>query len=247
MLLFNITAKMALLGIIRTLKFWIISGLIFSLLYRLNSDFYKDHSPLHFIELFLFILFIGGLWLNRNGILYRFFKPIQGNGLIYVLLSWIFGMLFELTLSTGPGGIGGMHPKTIPSFIMAQGFYWPFAIFGLILIRRYHYSLKELYFTSIAGSMTEGILFNRIIPALLFSPLFMFIPPAVAYYGLVYSFFLCLPLIFIDPQSLYGTNFVQISLKRKILYGFLITLVSFLIFGLWSFVTLTIFDGFKSF
>jgi hypothetical protein len=187
------------------------------------------------------LLFLSGLILNKNNTFYKQFSFLQGSGIAYIFLSWFFGMLFELTLSSGPGGIGGMHPNTAISFLVAQGFYIPFAILGLHLIRKYHFTFKELYLASIAAAMAEGIVFNHIIPMVLFSPLFFLIPLVVAYYGLVYALFLCMPLIFINPQSLYSENFKEITLKRKIIYGFVISILSFIIYAIWYAIATNIF------
>ncbi len=224
---------MKILNQFKRLRTWIFLGLIMDVLYRFNFAQTNDHSALNFIELLLFALFIIGIRLNKNNTFYKRFSFLQGSRKAYIFLSWLFGMLFELTLSTSPGNIGGMHPNTAISFLVAQGFYIPFAILGLYLIRKYHYTFKELYFASIAAAMAEGIVFNHVIPALLFTPLFFLIPIVIAYYGLVYSLFLCLPLIFINPQSLYSENFKEISLKRKIIYGFAIAVISLLIYAIW--------------
>jgi hypothetical protein len=39
------------------------------------------------------------------------------------VLVWSFGMLFELSLTVTGAGIGGVHPETVPSFVLAQGYY----------------------------------------------------------------------------------------------------------------------------
>lgn len=236
---------MSKLKFLKNMKFWVVMGLVGFGLFQLAPVMQK--SPFNFPEIVLLIIFIFLLWINRNGALYRIFHYLQGRRLSYVLLSWGTAMLVELTLSTSPGNIGGLHEKTIPSFILAQGFYWFFAIFGLFLIRRYHYSLNDLYLASIAAAMTEGIVFNRIILSLVPSPLVVVTPFIIGYYGLIYGIILCLPLLIIDPQSLWSSEEMNTSLSRKVVYGFLMAFITYLLFVGWASLASFIFSGFKNF
>jgi len=221
------------------MKLWIVMGVVGFGLFRLAPVTQK--SPFWFIEIILFVIFISGLWINRNGAFYRFFHCIQGSKLLYVLLSWTTAMIIELTISNSPGNIGGLHEKTIPSFILAQGFYWFFAIFGLFLIRRFHYSLNDLYLASIAAAMTEGIVFNQVILSLIPSPMVVIAPFIIGYYGLVYGIILCLPFLIINPQSLWNNKEANAGLFRKIVYGFFMAFVAYLLFVGWASLVSSIF------
>lgn len=235
------------LKIFNKLIFWIGLGVAGFILLLLQAEPGKPKSPFFFIELILYIVFFPGLWLkSKKKFLPKIYFFQQHPFFSYVILSWFIGMLFELTLSDF-GQIGGMHPKTIPSFIIAQGFYIPFAILFALLIRKYGFNLKEVYFASIAASLAEGILFNKILVFVILSPLFIFTPFLLGYYGLAYSLFTCMPLIFIPEEKLWSKNKRQVGLVRKIVYGFLTTLLAYIILFSWGSLMNLIFDNFRNF
>jgi len=55
-------------------------------------------------------------------------------------------MLFEAGLTVTGVGIGGVHPETLPSFILAQGDYVPIALITYLVIRRTQASFRQVYF-----------------------------------------------------------------------------------------------------
>lgn len=162
-------------------------------------------------------------------------------------MSFMAGMLYEVGLSLNQGSIGGLYPKTIPSFIVAQGFYWPFAIFSLFLIRRYNFKFSDFYFAALGASLTEGIVFNQVLPTMLFSPMFYLTPIVLAYYAAAYGLILGLPLVFLDEKLLWSKNIRQISLVRKFIYGFIMAFIAYAIFYGWYILMDFMFKGFKSF
>jgi len=58
----------------------------------------------------------------------------------------VFGMLFEVSLPVTGEGVGGLHPQTLPSFILAQGDYIPIALVSYFVIRKAGASYSEVFF-----------------------------------------------------------------------------------------------------
>lgn len=230
------------------IKVWFIAGLFGYLIMRIGgSKTNESISPLWFIEPILYIFLGYKIFFNRTlKIIPLNFSP-KYILLLYIIISFISGMFYELGLSLSQGSIGGLYPKTIPSFIVAQGFYWPFAIFSLLLIRRYNFKFSDLYFAALGASLTEGIVFNQVLPTMLLSPMFYLIPVIVAYYAAAYGVILGLPFVFIDEKLLWGKDIRQISLFRKFIYGFIMAFIAYAIFYGWYILMDFVFKGFKSF
>ncbi len=112
-------------------------------------------------------------------------------------------MIFELSLTVTGEGVGGLHPETLPSFILAQGDYIPIAIISYIVIRRTQASFREVFFFAAGKSLTEALIFTGVLTSLLFSPMFWISPIVLAYYALAYSSFIALPLLFVDEELLW--------------------------------------------
>jgi hypothetical protein len=123
-----------------------------------------------------------------------------------VFLVWLFGMIFELTLTVTGEGVGGVHPETVPSFILAQGDYIPIALVSYFVIRRTHASFKEMFFFAGGKSLTEGILFTGVLVAQIASPFFFLSPLTLAYYTLAYASFIAAPLVLVDAALLWDTS-----------------------------------------
>ena len=112
---------------------------------RLNFPDSPEATTLWFLDPLLSILFLLMIWAKRR---FQFPQRLRLSrawaAFAFVLLSWSLGMLTELTISRGAGGYGGLHEKTIPSFILAQGYYIPLAVLGLLLVRIYQLTFDEL-------------------------------------------------------------------------------------------------------
>lgn len=234
-----------LLSLVGNIELWIVLSLLFILLVRMTAPDAEDASSLWFLDPLLSLIFLLLLWLNR-WFQFRKRKLLSAPqaALGFVLISWTGSMLYEATISQSSGQYGGMHAKTIPSFIIAQGFYIPLAIGGLWLVRRYHISPYELFFvagmTSIYEATTVGI------PAML-SPMFLFSPLVIAYYFVVYSRFLSMSLLFIDEELLWDKSPRRITFGKKLFYGTLLGVCCWVIFVAWGEAMNYYFDDFKSF
>ena len=194
---------------------WIAIGLIFWGLSFFSSS--GPRSPYWASELLLYALMLVGMWANRKHQLskrIRVPKPLAP--LAYVFLVWLFGMLFELSLTVTGEGVGGMHSETWPSFILAQGDYILIAVVSYLVIRRTHAGFRDTFFFAGGMSLTEGLIFTGVLSSLIVSPLFWLAPLGLAYYTLAYASFVALPLLFIDGELLWK-NSLQPK-KRTILF-----------------------------
>lgn len=231
---------------ISNVKVWFIVGLIGYLLLRLRAGKNDPISPLWFIEPILYIFLAYKIFFNKTINIIPRLSP-RYIPVLYIVMSFISGMLFELGISLSQGSMGGLYPKTIPSFILAQGFYWPFAIFSFFLIKRYNFKFSDLYFAALGASLTEGIVFNQVLPTMLLSPMFYLIPVIVAYYAAAYGVILGLPFVFIDEKLLWSKDVRQISMIRKFIYGFIMAFIAYAIFYGWYILMDFVFKGYKSF
>ncbi len=228
---------------------WIILALSFSFLLRLASSITNEAvewtSPVWFLDPLLMLSLLIGHWFKE-----RFhWQPVKLSrkyaAPIFIVLVWLVGMLYELTLSEPPGNIGGFHPKTIPSFILAQGFYIPFAVLSYVLIRKFYFSFRDVFFMAGLVCLYEALQYG--IPGTLFSPLFFMTPLVLAYYVVVYAQMLTWPLLVVDETLLWHGDKLQLPWWRKVLYSLILGLTCWLIAGLWGELTATLFDNVKSF
>lgn len=225
-------------------SFWIILALTFAILVQLGgTPAWK--SPLWFLDILLLLSLLIGFWL-RERFQWQFVTLSRTQaGTVFIVLVWLVGMLYELTLSESPGNIGGMHPKTIPSFILAQGFYIPFALLSYFLIRKFHFSFRDVFLMAGLVSLYEALQYG--VPGTLFSPLFFLTPLVLAYYVVVYAQFLTLPLLVVDETLLWHGDKPRLPWWRKLLYGLVLGITCWLTLGLWETALNVIFAGFKNF
>lgn len=215
-------------------RIWFGLGLTFLVLNNLDSA-EEPASPYWFAEWILYSLMVGGLWANHKSRLRKRIPiPRRVAPGLYIFLVWLFGMVFETGLTVTGLGIGGVHPETIPSFILAQGDYVPIAVVSYFVISRTHASFREVFFFAGGKSLTEGLIFTGVLSAVLFSPLFWLSPIVLAYYAIAYSSFIALPLLFIDEQLLWKGS--QQPARHSIPFywflGFILALAIRLFWGL---------------
>ncbi len=183
------------------IRIWIGLGLAFVFLNSFNASGPK--SPFWFAELILYTLMIAGLWANQK---YDFRKkiriPRRLAPIAYICLSWFFGMVYETGLTVNGQGIGGLHPQTYASFIIAQGDYITIAVVSYILIRWMRLSFREMFFVAGGKSLMEGV-YTGVLLVTIVSPFFVLTPTVIGYYTLAYSSFIALPLLFIDEKLLW--------------------------------------------
>ena len=184
---------------------WFAAGLAFWAFTATTSA--GPRSPFGPLELGLHALMVAGLWAATRGrpISKALRLPRAVAPFAYIFLSWLFGMIFELTLTVNGQGVGGLHASTVPSFLLAQGDYIPIAIVSYLVIRRTHASFNETFFFAGGKSLTEGVILSGPLVAQIASPLFFLSPLTLAYYTLAYASFIAAPLVLVDPQLLWDT------------------------------------------
>jgi hypothetical protein len=216
-----------------TIKIWIGVGLVFTALNLGNDSEFR--SPYWFSELILYGLMLAGLWANAKYDLRKKIRiPRKLAPAAYILLVWLFGMMFEVSLTVTGEGIGGLHAETLPSFILAQGDYIPIAVISYLVIRRTQASFREIFFFAGGKSLTEGLIFTGVLTSVLFSPMFFLSPIVLAYYTIAYASFIALPLLFIDEELLWKnpTRGKQRSIPYYWFLGFCLALAIRIFWGL---------------
>jgi len=222
-----------LLMILTLPELWAGAALVFSILSNLQPA--DGRSRLWFLDQALLAGFLLSLWAYRRGWLPVRLRPSRfWPAFAFVGSAWLTGMLYELSLSGGDGhSVGGFHPQTNLSFLLAQGQYVPLALFGLAVVRRYRCSIRAMFFMAGAMSMYEmlsaGMLSSLASLHLLVFALFM-----VAYYVTVYAMFLCWPFLLIGPAPGQVAGLRELSWRRSLTYGLLGGLFIWVLFVLWS-------------
>ena len=154
---------------------WIAIGLVFGAVNLSNPS--GPRFRLWFSELVLYGLRVFGLWANtkcdlrKRVRLPRRFAPAAS-----VVLVWLLGVVFEVSLTVTGVGMGGLHAETLPPFILAQGDYIPIALVTYLVIRRTRASFREVFFMAGGKSLTEGLLFTGGLASVLLAPTFWLSP-----------------------------------------------------------------------
>jgi hypothetical protein len=224
-------------------RLWVAAALLVGFLLRLGAA--DGASKLWFFD----PLLLGGFWLAAGRLEKRSdrsrFGGLRGAAM-FVGISWLSGMLYELALSTGGGWtFGGMHPETLPSFVLAQGFYIPYAIFGYLLVRRTDVSFRTLFFAAGAVSVFEMLLTGRVASGLV-SPFFALVPLLVAYYVSVYAMIICWPVAIFGLERFRVEAPRHVSARRAV--GLMLAAggACWLIFGAWGVLLEHLAPGFVS-
>jgi hypothetical protein len=194
----------------------------------------EDSSVLWFLAPLLMAVFIAGLWRasRHSG---APFDPVTRlpPALLFIGGSWLAGMIYELALRTGSTGFGGMAPDTGASFLLAQGFYVPFAIGGWWLARRYGYSLQDVFWTGALVSLYEAITAGATTVAA--QPALLPLAPLMAgYYLTVYGYILAMPLLFVDERRVWASTTRPRTAWRKAVYGVTLGLACWTVFVGWA-------------
>lgn len=193
-----------------------------------------DSSGVWFLAPLLMAVFVAGLWRRGRGHAPPFAPAGRGRAaLLFIGGSWLTGMIYELALRTGPTGFGGMAPDTATSFLLAQGFYVPFAAGGWWLARRYGYTFSDVFWTGALSCLYEALTAGA--SAVAAQPALLPLAPLMAgYYLTVYGYILALPLLFIDERAVWAATPRSISTRRKVAYGVALGLVCWAAFVGWA-------------
>ena len=186
-------------------------------------------SPLWGAEYLLYALMIGAF---ARGGLNLSLSPRRA-ALAFVLLSLCCGAVYESSLTVDGSGLGGVHPDTRASYLLALGDYLPIALVTLALTRLWHLRFADAFWLALGKSLTEGLIFTGVLMANLTSPV---APLMLGYYTLAYGSFVALPLLILAPQALWSPHPRSApSVPVLILTGFAAAFVIRLFWGLaWS-------------
>jgi hypothetical protein len=204
---------------------WIIAGLIFAAITGLVND--APRSPFWWSEYLLYGLMLYGLL--QSGLRVPVQKTLAG--LAYVAMVLISGAVYEASLTVDGSGIGGMHPKTGMSFLMAFGDYLLLALAALWLIRRFGLDFQAVFFLAAGFSLSEGLIFTGVLAGVVASPLWLMAPLMLAYYTLAYASFIALPLLVLPVDALTSG---PVRLRRPMIWalGFGVSCTTRLVWGL---------------
>lgn len=197
----------------------------------------EDSSVLWFLAPLLLGVFVFGLWrYSRRGRDHALPAAPPGRlspAVLFIGGSWLTGMLYELALRTGPTGFGGMAPDTATSFLLAQGYYVPFAVGGWWLARRYGYTFADVFWTGALSCFYEALTAGA--TAVAAQPALLPLAPLLAgYYLTVYGYILAMPLLFMDERRVWAAAPRPITLRRKIAYGVALGLLCWAAFVGWA-------------
>ena len=177
--------------------FWFALGLVLPAIGIFETD--ASRSELWFTEWILFALLIA-LYL-RGGLGWR---PGKGAAMAAAAaLSWAFGMVYETSLTVDGSGIGGVHPDTRMSFLLAQGDYVPLALVAVAAVWWWRLDVRGAVFFAMGIALTEALIFAPVLREVLFSPAFFMSPLFFAYFALVYASFLALPFLIVAPDAVH--------------------------------------------
>ncbi len=218
-------------------KLLIIFGIIgYFLLWLASMENFAQSGPFWFAETILYVLFFGMLWFRKktgfNGIKLPWILAF----LATIILVLISSTMYESTLFTRKDGIvvGGSNPVPILSLLSTLGIYIPISAGMVFLARRYRLELEGLYFAALGVSMCEGVLFNGLVQATLFSPMFIFVPFLIGYYALAYGAIFLFPFLFVDISVFWKAPGKEIGRIRQVLYGFLMGTLGLLVWVGWE-------------
>lgn len=164
--------------------------------------------------------------------------PARWAAVVFVVVSWATGMLVELTISMDGTGLGGMHPDTGPSFVLAQGYYVPAAMFMWLMIRRHGLDVRRAFFCAGAMAWWEALTIGAVA---LVSPMFVFAPLLAAYYVATYALCAMAGLLVVDHRVLHAAAPRQISGRRLLAYGAAGGAACWAIFIVWAVIAAPLF------
>lgn len=209
--------------------FWIVLGLAL----KLPGMDSAPASRFHGIDWLLYAGLLAGLVAQGKGWAGVTLSP-RAAAIAFVVLVWAFGMIYEMSLSVDGTGVGGMHPDTFTSFVLAQGDYLLLALLCLAAVRLLHLGFTGLFWFAAGIALTEGLVFTGVLWQVVLSPAPWAAPAFLAYYFLAYAAFLTLPLMILNPAPLWSARARRLPAGRigLIVAGFLCGFASRLIWAL---------------
>ncbi|SFI85332.1 hypothetical protein [Jannaschia pohangensis] len=156
---------------------------------------------------------------------------IKARFIPFVFLSWLLGMSVELTLTVDGSGIGGVHPDTVASFILAQGDYIPLGILVWAFHRWMGCLMYECAWVVTGIALTEGLVFTGSVTASISSGSFIGALIVTCYLIALYMVYLLLPF------RLCGVGLEKVTTTKSILLLVLAGFVSaFVVRSFWGLI-----------
>jgi hypothetical protein len=186
-------------------------------------------TPFWWVEVVLFLILIAGFGAGRGLNLMPPWPLLAFGALI-----WACGMGYELTLTLDGTGIGGVHPDTRASFILAQFDYLAIAAVTVWAVWFWRLAPSQVLMIAAGKSLTEGLIFSGILRDVLTDPAqAVFAPLMASYYVLAYATFMVAPLFIINPQALWrpGAGW-RPNLVLLVAFGFVAGFVIRVVWGL---------------
>lgn len=213
---------------VRDDRAWLISALGINLLIGWGGE---DASPVAWLNPLVFVA----------ALLIRFRDTRRGPGRlqlrgwravgVMLVIGWMVGMLIEFTLTTDGDGFGGLHPDTVPSFILAQGYYLPAVLFTWAATRRYGLDTRRAFFFAGAMAWWEALTFGVVA---MLSPFFFLAPFLLAYYVATYALCGMGGLLVVDASTVGSSRSRSISDRRLLGYGAIAGAAAWVIFMAWA-------------
>lgn len=215
---------------VRDDRAWLGGALLMNLLLGWNGE---DASSLAWLNPLLFVAALIVRTLDARRGERRWHLTGWRGALVVMVIGWTVGMTVELTLAAGGDGLGGMHPDTGPSFILAQGYYIPLAVVTWAVVRRYGLDTRRAFFFAGVLAWWEALTVGVVA---LISPFFVLAPLLIAYYFSTYALCGMAGLLAVDPAGLVSRAPRPISNRRLAAYGVIAGAACWTVFMLWAVV-----------
>ena len=104
-------------------------------------------------------LFVFGIVYWQRKRLQNFFQKIESPKIadaVYIFTGWLGVIFLESSLKLSP-----FHPKPIANYLVGLGFYLPYFIIWLVLIKRYQFTFFEIFYLSGLGRLIFDFLITR--------------------------------------------------------------------------------------
>jgi hypothetical protein len=220
---------------VRDDRAWLGGALLMNLLLGWNGE---DASSLAWLNPLLFVAALIVRTLDARRGERRWHLTGWRGALVVMVIGWTVGMMVELTLAAGGDGLGGMHPDTGPSFILAQGYYIPLAVVTWAVVRRYGLDTRRAFFFAGVLAWWEALTVGVVA---LISPFFVLAPLLIAYYFSTYALCGMAGLLAVDPGGPATVPPHSITTRRLAVYGVIAGAATWAVFMLWAVVASRIF------
>lgn len=217
-----------LLSRVRDDRTWLVAGLAANLLLGWSGT---GASSLAWLNPLLFIGALAVRWSDARRGERRLHLGRWTSFGVMLLVGWTVGMFVEITLAADGDGFGGMHPDTVPSFVIAQGYYLPAVLCSWWAVRRYGLDVRRAFWFAGAMAWWEALTVGAVS---LLTPLFPLAPVLAAYYVATYALCGMGGLLVVDTDALHARTPRPITTRRLVAYGVVAGALSWAVFMGWA-------------